>query len=1002
MSLERALQELRSAARNRPQNDEDAGRFVDLVESGSPYAELFYSELDDPAWIKILEVRGVFQNSPDSILHEDGSTSYPRSLALQGLSRLAPKAPEAAARIIVQFPQSGNIVVGDQLMRCMLAIHESEQVPRLLPIAESLISSGGRSTRLYLRDLLKSWAELGCTDEALKLLSTFIDTVVRSGPDQPRDQQTIWELSECDSDILAPLVTNHPGRVARVCFEGLCAYYDASPPRRHKPDQDIDEILDAAMDDRINLTYWLEDFQQTGIRRDDPGAILAHRLYSALLPIYQGDLGERDQHDSALLKHPWQLFTRIRCQLYADAPQRTLDLARREVFATIEKMNRTDCRHGFELASMLEAHSELHGKDFLSEEEVTSLVEKVLSGPNDPEGEFDLDERYHRCFWHHQLWPIRSLLPDNLRQQLNSWAQTGTGRLKDPELEDYKPFRSIGRGGFIQDKSPFELNELAALPDAELWERLNSWKSTKRWIDNDDLVEESSRKLAGVFTTLVAVNPERFAAPTMWWQSIRRPVMLSVPLEAWAKNLGTTKEEGTAVPAPVDLDSAFGIMDYVVSVSQDQPWHDGASEDSTENPDWWQARLATAHFLNAFVRASPARNDRSASVQTLLRDLATGAESRLDRLDRSKHHDWQFEAINSVRGEAWGAVLHIALKEKNHPNLAEGTVSQWIADLLTQRLAPAISESPAIYSLLGSQLRILVYVLPEWVHEHKALLFPETRPDCIEAITDGHLAYDQPHKLVAERLPEFPAIALEVAKRRARTKEEDQDTAGNTRDVSSRLGFHIAFYVWNDWFADPQSGERLFDRYLSVASTHARAETLSHIGNAFEKAVPTPEVQPLIDRAQAMLERWLQWVQEAVAAQIIKPGNLDAELGQFADLIAAECFPFDWRVEVASTALEIMIRPRWSFQLLDTLEQWSEQGGEQPERIAAGIRLLGALTGKLSEELRWTIQTKRLKPILLKGLAHPDASTQAQTNQVIENLLRHGFFELLDLNTVEN
>jgi hypothetical protein len=516
---------------------------------------------------------------------------------------------------------------------------------------------------------------------------------------------------------------------------------------------------------------------------------------------------------------------------------------------------------------------------------------------------------------------------------------------------------------------------------------------------DDELVEESSRKLAGVFTTLIATKPERFAASTKWWKNILRPVMLSVPLEAWAKILGAGKEEGTVAPASVDFETAFGIMDYVVSASQELPRQDGASEDSKENPDWWQARLATAHFLYAFVRSTPPEHEWTAAVKSLVISLAKGSEHRLDRLDPLKQHDWQFEAINSVRGEAWGAVLHLALKERNHPNQAEGSVSSWIADLLTERLDPAISESPAIYSLLGSQLRILVYVLPQWVREHKALLFPEARPDCTVAITDGHLAYDQPHKFVADVIPEILTIALDVVECRNKNYAEDEDPGENARDVSSRLGFHIAFYLWNDWFANPQAGERLFDRFLSVATSKARAETLSHIGKAFEKAVPTPDVQPLIDRARSMLDRWLQWTQRDVAAQPPGIGRLDPELGRFADLIAAECFPFDWRVEVASNALSLITRPRWSFQLLDTLEEWSEQGEKQPERVAAGIRLLAAVTSKLSEELRWSIQIKRLKQILIKGLAHPDLTTQAQTNQVIENLLYHGFFELLDLNS---
>lgn len=109
--------------------------------------------------------------------------------------------------------------------------------------------------------------------------------------------------------------------------------------------------------------------------------------------------------------------------------------------------------------------------------------------------------------------------------------------------------------------------------------------------------------------------------------------------------------------------------------------------------------------------------------------------------------------------------------------------------------------------------------------------------------------------MIFKTASEFFNIALNVARHRSKLDSEDGDASDSARDVSSRLGFHIAFYYWNNWFADRPAGERLFDRFLSISSSRARAETLSHIGNAFEKAVATPEVQPLIERARSMLDR---------------------------------------------------------------------------------------------------------------------------------------------------
>jgi len=339
----------------------------------------------------------------------------------------------------------------------------------------------------------------------------------------------------------------------------------------------------------------------------------------------------------------------------------------------------------------------------------------------------------------------------------------------------------------------------------------------------------------------------------------------------------------------------------------------------------------------------------------------------------------------------------LALKEKNFPDQGAGLVSKWIPELLAQRLSPDVGESPAVFSLLGSQMRLLVYVLPTWIRGNLDLLLPPDRLDCLDALIDGHLAYDQPHKFVVETVPELLGAALDLVERRAKSASESSDEGDRRRDIGSRLGFHISFYAWNDWFTSPEYAENLLSRFRSVATASARAETLGHIGSVFEKTEAGEEVDQLFDRAREILDRWLQWIEESMRKSPDYLDNYEAELGQFADLVAAECFPFSWRVNTASRALSLIKSPSRSFQLLDTLEHWAEQGDENPERLAASIRLLATLTGKLSTELRWSIRSVKISPILRRGLAHDDPGFRAQATVALENLLRHGFYDLLDL-----
>lgn len=995
MSLKRDLQALRIAARTAPPS-EKRGFFLHMVESGPPFSDLFFSELTDPAWLADLTSAGYFERLPTPIVYEDGSVSYPKSLPLHGLTRLAPQAPAEVAQIISNLQVTENLNTGDQLMRCMTEIQDPDQIPILLPVAQRLASNKSRSTRLFLRDLLEKWMTMNREKETLALFESFVKALIGTEPRLYQDPQTVRDLEDCDRHILMPIATETPSAVATLCFDALCNYHAAFQTVSRTVDVATDDWLQETASDNLYFTHWFEDFRRPNIRRDNIGSILAHRLYTVLGPIYANCAADREHFDEQLRSNSWTLFQRLRWQLYADHPAETLEHARKDVLILIPEMGHSDRRHGFEFASLLESQCINSGHSFLTVPEVSMIVETVLSGPLDDSGEQSQDEsdRYH--FWRRQLWPIRVILPDVIKKQLDDWAPFLPRERQNLELDDYKPFRSYGTGGFVRDKSPYSVDQLASLVDDALWNELNNWKTTKRWIKNDDLTEESTTELARTFTDLIATDPNRFSANSRWWQHISRPAMLSAPLERWTEQLKPNASTQTTQPDPkVDLAVAFGVAEYVVMMFHNLTDQDAASNDSIDEPGWDQARLSVARFLNAMQRRHSELQEWETMIKELLIALATGAEQRLDRLSDSEHQDWQFEAINSVRGEAWQGIIGFALNRKNIPEVGAGMVPDWIPSLLHERLSPKSKESPAIYSLLGSNLRLLSYLLPDWLRTNADLILPPDRSSCLTAAIIGHLAYDQPYKAVIDALPELLDRALDSVARQ--TKEGGSDTDGKATDFSSRLGFQIAFYAWNACFFEDARGEELLWRFFSVASPSARAETISHIGSVFEKVEPTVDIQSLTVRAQSIVDRWLRWVQESVNAD---PGRIEiheAELGRIADLVTAECFPFKWRVEIAMAALGLLSHPRWSFQLLDTLEQWSEQEETKPERVVAGIALLAALTSKMSDDLRWSIQTRRLVPILTKGLRHSDIKVREQTDQIIENLLLRGFFELLDL-----
>ncbi len=81
------------------------------------------------------------------------------------------------------------------------------------------------------------------------------------------------------------------------------------------------------------------------------------RLFLAAQQIYlQGDPAAIDRLDRLLRSNPWQLFRRLRWQLYADFPSLTLNRARADALQRIPYLNEIDYSrgsHDYEFAQLL-------------------------------------------------------------------------------------------------------------------------------------------------------------------------------------------------------------------------------------------------------------------------------------------------------------------------------------------------------------------------------------------------------------------------------------------------------------------------------------------------------------------------------------------------------------------------------------------------------------------------------------------------------------------------
>ena len=118
-----------------------------------------------------------------------------------------------------------------------------------------------------------------------------------------------------------------------------------------------------------------------------------------------------------------------------------------------------------------------------------------------------------------------------------------------------------------------------------------------------------------------------------------------------------------------------------------------------------------------------------------------------------------------------------------------------------------------------------------------------------------------------------------------------------------------------------------------------------------------------------------------------------AELGEFIDWLACECFPFEWRYDRVAKALDLLeMNPR-AYPLIETLDQLSG------EHLPEVMNILQTLISKSGDEIRWSYREERMKPLLRRGLTSTETTVRKVTAEIQETLLRHGCFEYLHLDS---
>lgn len=942
-----------------PPNPEALARVHALISHKGANYIFFFDKLDNPSWLPPLEHKGHFADLPQPEPISDGRIVYRIHVPLIALAKLATSAPREVTAVLVKLKLPDNSRVGDQIIQCMSKIRDTDCIKQLHPVIVQLGANSMRTSWLWVQELLKSWMELKVFPEILALLRAYVNSAIDKSIEPQHDVSGTWLAKQIDEQCLAQMTLQYPFELAQIIFVGLCKWVE----------QERQKYSPSEISDDAPFSYFVEDFKDTPLEHRNIESWFAMRLFLAAQQVYaKGDLSVIDKLDHLLNKNSWQLFRRLRWQLYADFPTLSLNQARAEVLRRIPSLNEIDYSrgsHDYEFAQLLLAHVKQHGNAFLSPNEVEQFVDVALKGPVDKDG--IVLEGNNDFFYRKQLWPIASLIRGERLAVYRALVPDDS----QITAESYKPFSSGGvSGGFVASIPPKEAENLGAMSDEQLWHFLNTWepKAGYEYAATGKLQHENVFELAAKFAELVRASPQRFNTAAKWWENITREPILNRLLDLAAERVTKNDtSDKTVLTTPTEDEWArwFGSIEWALA----QQW----------------PRHAASSFLRNALKSDYVIPERFISqIPQFLCQLIQEEDARLS--GSNSYGDWLTTAINSVRGQACEALLDLAARQKK----AGKVIEPWIFELIRSRLQLP-EESPAIFGFLGANLRFLIYFFGKDLKESEALLFPPNRPAHRSAAITAHFKYDHPLKGIIETFPTFINSALDVLAS-MQTEAKDDDAKQNRRDFGSQLGTHIACYYWSGSFASEAEGESALDRFFNVASRSTRAMLISQIAQIWERHSVAPDDTTVIPRVLNIWKRRYTQIEQKLKIETAST-EYDGELAESIDWLSCECFPFEWRFNHAKAALKLLKKVPQPYHLLKAITDYSAM----PDRLEPMLELFKALLKRPSDELRWSIQFKDLEPVISLGFASSNPNSVKLADECKDLLLKMGFSDFLKL-----
>ena len=952
-------------------SDSDVERMFSLIERRGANFLFFFrqvSENTDVTWLPYLEKKGYFAHPPNVHLIDD-SVIFPFWWPIRYLAKISNQAPDEVIELVENLPPVNNPLVYDGILEIALQLHGNQSAKLQSKILESVSIEYQSRTHRYA-DLLAHWVkenQISVALELSKILVAFAPDPQSKEKQKRRREDPIkwgtllypapriknsWEYSRIMTNGVYPLAESESYEVA-----GLLIFAVSNMFRLRVHQDDPGKKLDFS-------DTWFPRLHGSDKSYDNHDKTLVYALTFACEKVFEKSQEAIADLDKLLRKQEWKVFERLRQHLYAQYPNEKTKPWIRELI--LEREDYDQFQHSYEFQQMIQAACDHFKEELLTSAERRRIFDTILSSRSKQDYRDIMGERFteesflkHQHYFHRrQFAPFASLLFGEYKTYFQKLEKEADDPISD---EDYPPF--VPKSGWVSNRSPYSLEDLANLTDENLLACINEWEKENELHRDDEFVETNIEALANAFQTFFRESIIPDANRLKFWidnrELIERPIYVRMMIDAMQEQV---KEKNFD-----QLNEWLTFCEWVLS-HPDQKYegdHIG-SEESQENPDWSSTQRAVSDFISTCLKEDvEVPIAVRGQLGRLLERLCTRFEWRLDEKNLNRY-DPLTEGIDNTRSLALEELVNFSFWLRRHDSGCEvSELTTILEKRFTQEGGVPLLTLPE-YAILGRNYPWIVNLNKTWAIKHKSDFFPQnTLPEWMAAF-ESLVGYSEPSTTTFKILQEdfnFALQHLSDFKNRKPFREEPINV----------LGEHLfTYYLWDQY---PLEGDgSLLEQYYQRTDNSPE-----YWGNLFNY-IGRRLLDGGEDLDQNLKEKIIKFCEWRIDQK--RP----TELRHFTFWLQAECLDVEWRLNAYSKVLDVCEVEDWVKTLCEML----------PDHTAKVVECFFKLTERIKKD-NFYIQPEEAKTILKVGRESSDEDVCHMAERSLDNLLKSGRFVLPDL-----